>query len=317
MAAAVSLAEKTALEDTPVKVSVLICTRNRGDSVAATLESVLVNTYPDFEVLLVDQSTNQETEQAVERYRGDPRLHYLRYATKGKGRALNFGLSHAQGQIVALTDDDCRVPANWIEVMSGVFAKHPRIAVAFCNVEPGPYDQSAGFIPIYVRQGNKLVRNMWDKCRARGIGAGQAVRRDAILAIGGFDDNVGPGALFPACVDGDITIRALLNKLWVYETSDVAVIHDGFRTWQQGRELTKRNWYAIGAVYAKPLKCGQWSILPVILYEVLVVALWGPLSNILRLKKPQGLRMFLYFCQGFIQSLKTPIDCRRTVFKVD
>ena len=305
------------VERPPLRASILICTRNRGNSVVATLESVLASDFADFEVILVDQSSNQDTEQAAASFLANPRFRYIHTATQGKGRALNLGLGEARGEIVTITDDDCRVPPNWLQVMIAAFDNSPRIAVVFCNVVPGPYDEAAGFIPIYIRQGNKIVRTMWDKCRARGIGAGQAVRREAVLAVGGFDENVGPGAVFPACVDGDITIRALINKWWVYETDEVAVIHDGFRTWRQGRDLTKRNWYAIGAVYAKPLKCGHWDMLLVIAYEALIVALWGPVSNILRLKKPRGLRMFLFFCQGFIQGLRTPVDCKRVVYQVD
>lgn len=301
----------------PAEVSVVICTANRGASVVATLESVLANTHPSFEVILIDQSANRDTERAVARFREDSCFRYIRSTTKGKGRALNLGLSAAQGHVVALTDDDCAVPSNWLEVMAASFQRHPRIAVVFCNVVPAPYDESAGFIPSYVRHDSRLVRTLWQKLRARGIGAGMAVRRETLLKLGGFDEHLGPGSAFLSCDDRDIPVRALLHDLWVFETHEVAVVHDGFRTWQQGKELAKRNWYGLGAAYAKPFKCHHWNVIPLILYEALIMGLWEPFSSVFRLKKPRGVRRWLYFFRGFVRGLRTPVDCEKLVYRLD
>ena len=299
------------------RATVMICTRDRGASVAATLESVLANTYPNFEVLLVDQSVNQDTEDTIARFRQDPHFRYIRTATQGKARALNLGLAQAEGEIVVLTDDDCTVPPNWLDVLTAIFARYPQVAVAFCNVVPGPHDSAAGFIPAYARQDSKLVRAMWQKFNARGIGAGMAIRRDAILAMGGFDECLGPGSVFLSCDDRDIPVRALLKGLWVYETPEAAVVHDGFRTWEQGKELSRRNWYGLGAAYAKPVRCGYWSVIPVVLYEAFAMALHEPLSSLLHFKRPRGFKRVLYFWRGFIHGLGTSVDCERIVYKVD
>lgn len=298
-------------------VSAVVCTRNRGDSAVGIIETILANRYPNFEVILVDQSTNDETAQAIDRFRADPRFQYIRSATQGAGRARNIGLYQAQGEIVLSTDDDCTVPPDWIATMVTVFQRHPRVAVAFCNVAPGPHDETAGFIPAYQRRGTKLVRTLWDKCQARGIGAGLALRREAILAIGGFDDNLGPGSLFRDCDEGDLAVRALLNHWWGYETDEVTILHYGFRTWEQGKVLASRSWYGIGAAYAKPLRCGYWSILLVIMYELFVEALLKPLINLSHFRRPHGLKQALYFCQGFVKGMQTPIDCQRLTYMPD
>ncbi len=291
------------------KATVLICTRNRGDSVVATIESVLANTHPDFEVILVDQSSNKDTEEAIGRFRNESRFRYIQSTTQGKSHALNLGLEAAKGDVVALTDDDCTVPPNWLDVMTRIFRLYPRVAVAFCNVIPAPHDASAGFIPAYTRENNKLVRTMWQKLDARGIGAGMAVRRDAMVAMGGFDQCLGPGSRFLSCDDRDVPARALLRNLWVYETREVAVVHDGFRNWEQGKELSRRNWFGLGAAYAKTVKCGYLQVIPVIIYEALIMALKDPLCDILHFNKPRGIGRTLHFAQGFIRGLRTPVDC--------
>jgi glycosyltransferase involved in cell wall biosynthesis len=296
--------------DTPT-ISVIICTRNRGSLVVDTLETVLASTHPAFEVILIDQSTNDDTEHSIDPYLQDPRLTYLRLVCSGKTRAMNVGLDVARGEVIVSTDDDCLVPNNLMHVMESIFQENPKVAVAFCNVDPGPHDPKAGFIPVYQRKDDQIIRNIWGKCRARGIGAGMAFRREVALDIGGFDDGLG------AALDGDIAVRALINGWWLYETSQVAITHNGFRTWQQGKGLAKRNWIGIGAAYIKPVKQGRWEGAVVLLYEAFGVALAGPIQKLFMLRKPQGFRNFIYLWIGVIRGLKTPIDKNRLVYKYD
>ena len=305
---------KASMAQRPTCITAVICTRNRGSSVMAALETVLANTPSNFEVIVVDQSTNEDTARAVEPFCTDPRFHYVRTPTQGLGVARNIGLAEACSAVVAFTDDDCTVPANWLARMNAIFERYPRVAVAFCNVAPAPYDPRQGFIPHYLRRGNQLVRTMRDKCRARGMGAGMVVRKSAILATGGFDEHLGAGGLFPSCEDGDIAVRALINGWWVYETDEATVVHYGFRNWSDGRELTKRDWIGIGAAYAKPVRRGYWRVTIVIAYEVLNYTLWQPFLNIFRAKRPQGLRRFVYFWVGFLRGMGTPVDGGRLVY---
>lgn len=298
-------------ESLPV-VSVVIPTYNRGVSIVDTLDSILQNHYPNFEIIVVDQSKNDLTEKAVQKYLSNPQFKYLHTDIQGAGRARNLGIAQAEGSLIAITDDDCIAPVNWLRVMADVFEKHPKVAVVITNVEPGEHDATKGFIPAYERTDSKLVKTIWEKRSARGIGASLALRKDAITSMGGYDNNLGPGAYFPDGDDIDLATRAILKGWHVYETHEVAVTHNGFRTWQEGKALSKRNWIGIGATYVKPLKCGYWKIIPIIFYEALYIALLPPLWNLLRLKKPNGLKQIFFFCEGFIKGLFTPVD-RETI----
>ena len=303
------------VNDPKALITALICTRNRGASITGAIASILANVHPNFELVVIDQSTNDETAEAVRQFCSDPRLHYLRSDTQGLGRAHNIGLSIAHGEIVAITDDDCEVPAHWLETMALAFMAHPNVAVAFCNVDPIDYDRSAGFIPVYQRTGTKLLTGTLDKCKARGIGAGIAVRKPFILALGGFDEMLGPGAVFPSCDDGDMAVRALLNGYQVYETDAVAVVHAGFRTWEEGKKLARRDFFAIGAAYAKPLKCGHWRFLVVPVYELGRHAIWPPVVDLLCLRRPRGLGRIGAFLQGFVRGWQTPVDPKTLLFR--
>jgi glycosyltransferase involved in cell wall biosynthesis len=300
------------------RVLAAVCTRNRGESLVPTLQTILANTHPNFALLVIDQSTNDATEIAVAPFRTDPRLIYRRTHTVGQGLSRNIALQYATeigAEIVAYTDDDCTVPPDWLTRIETAFADKPQVAVVFCNVVAVPYDKTQGFIPAYVRHEDGLVTSLRDKCRARGMGAGLAVRVADVLKLGGFDDLLGPGAQFPSCDDGDMAVRALLAGHHVFETSAVAVEHFGFRSWAQGRDLSRRDWLAIGAAYTKPLRAGHWSFLRVFLYELLVRALWPPLKEILLLRKPQGITRVTAFLRGVRQSLQVPIDTKTLRFQ--
>ena len=296
-------------------ITALVCTRNRGAQIAATVKSILASDYPNFELIVVDQSDGDDTQRALAPFQADPRLRCLRPGTLGAGRARNLGIREACGALVALTDDDCEVPAHWLETMAAAFAAHPTAAVAFCNVEAAPHDGTLGFIPAYNRSGSVLLSGIGDKCAARGIGAGIAVRREAALALGGFDERMGPGAEFPACEEGDLAVRALLRGYTVYETDAVAVRHAGFRTWEEGKLLARRDWAGIGAAYAKPLKCGHWRFAVVPAYEFFRFALWPPVSDVLHGRRPRGLGRIAAFWQGFAQGWRTPVDPETLLFR--
>lgn len=299
--------------DTPL-LAALICTRNRGSNLTATVASVLANAYPNFEVVVIDQSTSDDTARAIAPFLTDPRLRYRRTDTVGVSRARNLGLTETQAALVAITDDDCEVPPDWLAVMAAAFSD-PRVVLAFCTVDAAPHDAAAGFIPGYERTGTALITGPLGKCKARGIGAGMAVRREAILALGGFDEMLGPGATFPACEEGDLAVRVLLRGHAVYETDAVAVCHAGFRTWAEGRELSVRDWAGIGAAYSKPLKCGHWRFAVVPLYEFVRYALWPPLADLLRGRTPRGAGRILAFGQGFRRGLQTPVNCQTLLFR--
>ncbi len=303
------------LEDTGRLITALICTRNRGRSLIGTISSILANTHPNFEIVVVDQSTDSETAQALTPFLHDERLRYVPQAAQGLGRARNLGLTEARGEIVAMTDDDCEVPPHWLETMAAVFEDHPQVAVAFCNVDPVPYDRTAGFIPAYQRSGDKMLLSSRDKCTARGIGAGIAVRRSVVLSLGGFDAMLGAGGGFHGCEDGDMAVRALLRGYGVYETDAVSVQHAGFRTWEEGRSMARRDFFGIGAAYAKPLKCGYWRFVVVPAYEFGCHALWPPISDLLHLRRPRGLGRIGAFLKGFVRGWQTPVDPQTLLFR--
>lgn len=81
------------------------------NNVSYSIESILSQTYEDFELIIVDDGADEETRQKALSY-ADPRIVYLRRANDGAGSARNWGISHAKGRYLSFLDGDDSRP-NW------------------------------------------------------------------------------------------------------------------------------------------------------------------------------------------------------------
>jgi GT2 family glycosyltransferase len=263
----------------------------------------------------MDQSDGSESEQALAVHQGDRRLQYVRSRGRGKGVALNEGLRLATGDIVVCTDDDCEAPPEWVADMGRVLEEQPTAAIVFCNVAAGEHDNAAGYVPVYRAKNNRLLRSVSDARHGLGLGAGMALRRQAVLAFGGFDETFGPGGKFASGDDWDLSLRALVSGWHVYNTTSVSIVHHGFRTMVEGRDHAVRDWFAIGALFAKPLRAGYVGAVAPAGWLFIREALWPPIRAVLRLRRPSGLSRIVAFIRGFTGGLFTPIDRKTLLFR--
>lgn len=91
----------------PPRVTVVIPAYNAARFVAQAIESVLAQTFTDFELLIVDDGSTDETSAVPARYLYDPRVRYLRHEqNRGLAAARNTGIRHARGEFVAFLDAD-------------------------------------------------------------------------------------------------------------------------------------------------------------------------------------------------------------------
>lgn len=247
------------------RVTVVLSTRDRAGVIRHAVRTILENDHPDFEVVIVDQSDDRLTEDSLDGLLRDPRVRYLRSATRGRSAGLNAGIREAGGALILLTDDDCSVPGDWIQRFEAAFAVDDKIGIVFGNVLPAPQDHATGCIPAYIRHGPFLARGIRDKHRVEGVGACMAVRQSVWQSLGGFDEMLGAGSRFQAGEDGDLVIRALFAGHWIYETPAVSVTHHGHRSWEQLPALIHNYWLGTGAMMVKSFKMAPWRILPLLL----------------------------------------------------
>jgi glycosyltransferase involved in cell wall biosynthesis len=112
-------------------VSVVISTHNRCDFLPKTLASILQQDVGGlrYEVIVVDNNSTDRTREVVESWRakGHANLHYLFEGRQGVSYGRNTGISAARAPIVAFTDDDVFVAADWLVQISSALCRHPGV----------------------------------------------------------------------------------------------------------------------------------------------------------------------------------------------
>ena len=295
-------------------LSAVVCTRNRPAPIVEAVKLLLQGGPANMELIVIDQSDGPETQVAMAPLQADARLRYQRTASRGKGAALNEAVALARGAILVCTDDDCLAPPSWVEDMTRALLSRPDAVICFCNVEPVPHDPATGYVPHYLITGSRTLRSVADICGGLGLGAGMAVRRDFVIKAGGFDDFFGPGGRFPSADEWDLVIRALLTGHSVYETGDIAIVHDGFRSLEEGRVHVRRDWIALGAVCAKPIRAGYLKAVVVPVWLFSVKAVWPIIRDMACMRRPRGFARVTTFLKGFARGFATPVDPRTLRF---
>lgn len=111
-----------------VELSVVISTYNRAPQLAECLKALSVQVPPPgaWEVIVVDNNCTDDTAEVVERTRAwaPMPVRYVVEQRQGVAFGRNTGIAHAQGRILAFTDDDVMPPADWIGTMLGLFEEH-------------------------------------------------------------------------------------------------------------------------------------------------------------------------------------------------
>jgi hypothetical protein len=113
-------------------VSVVLCTRNRSALVPRAIRSVQAQTYARWELVVIDDGSNDDTVATVKEIaRDDDRIRLLSQPASGLSRARNHALDHLVGDIVVYVDDDNRLDPGWIKAVVWAFRQRPEADVLY------------------------------------------------------------------------------------------------------------------------------------------------------------------------------------------
>ncbi|NJM65525.1 MAG: glycosyltransferase family 2 protein [Acaryochloris sp. RU_4_1] len=113
-------------------VSVIIPVYNSERTVAATMDSVLAQTFTDFEILVIDDGGCDRSIEICQSY-SDSRIRIIHQQNRGLAGARNTGIRHAQGQYLAFLDSDDLWQPEKLAKHIEHFQRHPDIGVSFCR----------------------------------------------------------------------------------------------------------------------------------------------------------------------------------------
>jgi glycosyltransferase involved in cell wall biosynthesis len=168
--------------ETLPKVSVVVCAYNAARTLPECLRSLGEVNYPDYEVILVDDGSKDNTPEIAADF---PSIQYVRQTNQGLSVARNVGAEHATGEIIAYTDADCVADADWLRCLVQAMESQQVDAIGGPNITPHSDGWSAQCVAASPGNPSHV---MLDDSRAEHIpGCNMAFRRDALLRLGGFD----------------------------------------------------------------------------------------------------------------------------------
>lgn len=113
-------------------ISVIVPTYNCGEFIAEAIDSILKQTRPPQQIIIVDDGSTDDTELVVRRYT-DRRIEYIKQKNAGVSAARNVGLSMANGEFVTFLDADDRWHPTFVERMREIMVANQNASCAFAN----------------------------------------------------------------------------------------------------------------------------------------------------------------------------------------
>jgi GT2 family glycosyltransferase len=196
-----------------------VATAGRSTKLAVCLASLRQLRYPRFQILIADNDpADSSTRRLLEEVgREDDRVRYVAEPRPGSSVARNTGVAHARTDVVAFTDDDVTVEADWLTWLVEPFVSDTKVDAVTGLVLPAELETPAqrwfedygGFRKGFDRRAYDLDHHRADEPLlypywggAFGSGNSMAFRRSALVGIGGFDPALGAGS--PALGGADI-----------------------------------------------------------------------------------------------------------------
>ena len=169
-------------QETWPHVSVIVCAYNAADTIEDCLSSLERLTYPDFEIILVNDGSRDRTGEIARQH---PTVRVVDIPNGGLSNARNVGLAHATREVVAYTDADTRVDPDWLTHLVQPFLTSDVVGSGGPNVVPA--DDSPMAQCIARAPGGPTHVLLDDRTAEHVPGCNMAFRREALLAIGGFN----------------------------------------------------------------------------------------------------------------------------------
>jgi glycosyltransferase involved in cell wall biosynthesis len=241
----------------PVDISLIISSRNRAYGLTNCLDAVSIAarqaSYLRLELVFVDNGSTDSTSDLVREWAKTAQIstNLVYEGTAGLAVARNAGMRAARGRILAFTDDDCEIFADYFSLLASLFAADKQPIMRGGRIELG----DARDLPVTIKTELEPAV-LTSELHAGGFihGANMAFPRTLIETVGLFDTRFGAGSPFRSGEDTDYVHRAFNAGIRVEYLPDFAVKHfHGRRELGDVKKLQSGYAFGNGALYAKYL----------------------------------------------------------------
>lgn len=231
-------------------VSIIIPTYNRKAYLETAVDSVLKQTFSNFELIIIDDGSNDGTDSlANSLWQKDERIKYIYQSNKGVSSARNMGIKNARGELIGFLDSDDYWLEDKLEIQTEFFDSHPECDICHTDekwIKNGVFQK----IPKkYQKEGGDIFEKALELCA---IGPSTVLmKREIFDKIGLFDESL------PACEDYDMWLR-ITAKYKVFLLPQDLVVKRGGHPDQLSMTIPHLDKYRIMAI-EKIIKSGELS----------------------------------------------------------
>ncbi len=261
---------RSALGEAPPPLATLVVTTCGGQDsrLHETLRGALAQTYTRFEVVVVDNrpATSGVPPALAAAFPNEPNLRYVAEPRPGLSHARNCGAATARGEIIAFTDDDVDIDADWLACLVAGF-DDPRVACVTGLILPLELETGAQrLLEEFGGYAKGFERRIWD-CADHGLdnplypytvgvfgsGANAAFRASVLADLGGFDGVLGTGTPARGGEDIDIYVTCVQRGYRITYEPGAIVRHAHLREMDQVRQKVRDYGVGLGAMLTKHL----------------------------------------------------------------
>jgi len=186
--------------------SIIVVTKNHSAYLTKCLNSILNQSYKNFEVIIIDHNSSDNTAEIIKKFKSDKIKYFLNTESKGIASVRNYGIKKSNGNYIFFTDSDCMPAKNWVEEGMQILLNNDVAGVEGKTIaENQNFGVSQHFVENY--EGGQ-----YQTCNI-------AYKRENLIECGMFNEKYRI-----AYEDLDIAIR-IKKKSSIYFNSDMLVFH--------------------------------------------------------------------------------------------
>ncbi|ODN42971.1 glycosyltransferase family 2 protein [Piscirickettsia litoralis] len=228
-----------------MKFSLILCTLGRFDDLDRLFQSLIEQTYQNFEVIVVDQNDKGYLDNVVDKYKHSICIKHFNVDFVGLSKARNFGLKHIDGGVVAFPDDDCWFGDDCLlEKILGLFKSDSSVD-AFSM--PVTNEEGVQVVIPWLSYDSPVTKNnIFNTVTSISV----FMKKKVVDQVGGFDENMGVGSpgIIGSGEDADYFLR-IISTFSMYYKSDLSINHP-IIIQQMNRESCKKAYaYGVGLGY--------------------------------------------------------------------
>ena len=251
-------------------VSVIIPAHNYGRYISEAIDSVLAQTYPRIELIVIDDGSTDNTRDVVKKY---PQIKYVYQKNAGVANAMNHGVLISKGEFFICLGADDKLHPTYISRCVAEILKDKRVGFVWTAAQAFGQTEVIGYRHVL---SPRILHHRFSIYRDPGGQTGAAlIRREAFDEVGGYDESL------PAYEDWDLVIR-FYKRNWkgkpIFEPLHFYRFHENQRTSSTRKAPLHRyleNKHPFMKIYAPLVRIFEFAVLWVKRPQIGLIRLWN------------------------------------------